>query len=113
MKQKIRLTEPNELIDAVEVGEDFVTVYLNTHKPGLPESIQDWFINRYRKYLANPSYHDPERFHKGDHPRGSNWRTWEHKYACHFHLLGDPNEILAVLECGPNLREKINETFHD
>jgi hypothetical protein len=101
------------LIDAIEVGPDFVTVYINATEPGKPGSVQQDFIQEFKEFLEDPYLHDPERFHKGDHPRGSNWRTWEHKFACHFHLLGDPDIILNALiekaDLSDNLRGKLDE----
>jgi len=107
-----KFVDKDNIIDAVEVGMDFVTVYINSKEPGKEGSIQRNFIEKYKDILPDPYYHDPERFHKGDHPRGDNWRTWQHKYACHFHFQGTPNNILVKIwdDLGPKLQEKINET---
>jgi hypothetical protein len=105
--ERVRFTDKSELIDAIEVGDGFVTVYINSVEPGLPGSVQQRFITKFKEFLENPYLHDPERFHQGDHPRGSNWRTWEHKYACHFHLLGEPNIILSALLDGASLSDNL------
>lgn len=108
-----KYTDKNSLLDAVEVGKDFVTVYINSTEPGKSGSVQQDFIAEFKEFLENPYLHDPDRFHTGDHPRGSNWRTWENKYACHFHLLGKPQliieELLKRAPLSDKLRGKLNE----
>ena len=115
---KLRIIDPRALIDAIEISTEgnFVSVYINSTEPGLPGSVQRNFIKTFEDILDNPNYHNPELFHKGDHPRGSDWRTWEHKYACHFHIVGDVYKTLTILleraDFSSTLREKINETLH-
>lgn len=113
--KRIKHIDKSSLIDAIEIGKDFVTVYINSTEPGLPGSVQQNFVQEFKEFLENPSLHDPDRFHKGDHPRGSNWRTWENKFACHFHLLGKPNDILNALlsraDLSDRLRGELNEAI--
>lgn len=94
---KKRYIDENSIIDAFEIGDDFVTVYINSCEPGVAGSLQRSYIDLFNDILKDPNYHDPERFHKGDHPRGSNWRTWENKFACHFHFLGEPDKLIKTI----------------
>jgi len=116
MSNKIRFIDQEALIDAIEISKDdsFVTVYINSDQPGLSGSVQQEFIETFSDLLQNPSYHDPSVFHVGDHPRGSDWRTWENKYACHFHFMGDKAKIIEALleraDLSKKLREKLNES---
>ena len=110
-----RYTDPEALIDAVEVGPEFVTVYINSSHPGKPGSVQSEFVEEFKDILPDPNFHSPSRFHESGDPRGSKWRTWEHKFACHFHFVGDSQEILKQLidraSLSPLLMEKLNETL--
>lgn len=115
---KFRYIDKASLIDAIEVSkkDDFVTVYINSEEVGHEESVQKKFIREFEDILKDPNLHDPSRFHLGDHPRGSDWRTWENKYACHFHFVGDKNliinELLARADLSKKLQEQLgNETF--
>ncbi len=109
-----RLVDSESLIDAIEVGPDFVTVYINSTEPGQEGSVQRQFLDEFHDLIEDPSYHDPIRFHDPGDPRGSKWRTWEHKYACHFHICGDVKHILEQLinraDISPKLRKQLHET---
>lgn len=111
---KIRFTDKNALIDAIEIGEDFVSVYCNSTEPGKEDSVQRKLFNKLQELTPVEGYHDPDKFHIGDHPRGSNWRVWEHKFGCHFHIvygrevtLKDLKEIFKIMEKYDNETTKI------
>lgn len=110
-----RFTDQDALIDAIEVSDDFVTVYINSHEQGLPGSVQKQFLEKFIDILPNPNYHDPERFHEPGDPRGDKWRVWKKKFGCHFHILGEPMEILKQLltraDISPKLRGQLNVTY--
>ena len=112
-----RFIDKESLIDAIEIGPDFVTIYLNTTTPACPKSQQRKFIDLFSDILIDPFFHDAERFHDPGDPRGSKWRTWEHKYACHFHFQGDPKSLLKIIleraAVSSKLKEKLNETIHN
>lgn len=118
MTDKYRFIDKEALIDAIEVSKEdnFVTVYINSNEVGHEGSVQKQFLKEFEDLIDNPSYHDPNRFHVGDHPRGSDWRTWENKFACHFHIEGDKNiiieELLNRADLSNKLKEQLsNETF--
>lgn len=113
-----RITDKNSLIDAIEIANDFVTVYVNSNEPGLPGSSQKKFIEKFTDILPYPNHHDPARFHEPGDPRGSKWRTWENKYACHFHFQGEPKQIIKTIlnrtNLSPKLKEELeNETLYN
>jgi len=107
----LRFTDRDALIDAIEVSlnDSFVTVYINSDEPGLPESVQGRFKESFKDILPNPGHHDPARFHGVDDPRGSKWRVWENKFGCHFHFEGDTNEIIQALLERADLSDKIRK----
>ncbi len=92
MNDKTRFICPDKTycIDALEVSNDkakrgFITLYWNADEPGLPVSRQLKKVIQLKHLIPEPSYHDPDTFHKGG---GLIWRkSWENKYACHFHFL--------------------------
>ena len=102
---KITFTDKEALIDAIEIGEDFVTVYCNSTEPGKEDSIQRKLFKELQSLTPIKGHHDPDRFHIGDDPRGSNWRTWSNKFACHFHIiygrevtLKDLKDVFKIME---------------
>lgn len=103
---KITLTDKESLIDAIEIGEDFITVYCNSEEPGLPGSVQRRLFDELQGLTDIQSYHDPNKFHIGDDPRGSNWRTWEKKFSCHFHVIYGREVTLKDLKNVLNITEK-------
>lgn len=92
-----RVTDKDSLYDAIEIGVDFVTVYINSNEPGLPGSVQRQFLDEFSDIIKDPNLHDPSRFHEDGDPRGDKWRVWKNKYGCHFHIPGQPTHILQIL----------------
>ena len=106
----LTLTDRSELIDAIEIGEDFITVYCNSTEPGLEDSVQRKLFKELQELTPIEGYHDPAKFHGVDDPRGSKWRTWERKFACHFHVEYGREVTLKDLRNVLKITEKYNET---
>jgi len=113
-----RFIDKDSLIDAIEIGKDFITVYWNANEPGTPTSRH---VKKVKSVPFKVHGHNPERFHEG----GQDWRDWANKFGCHFHYLFegpvdsiDINHILDEFHSdnegeliSPKLRNMIKENI--